>query len=212
MTKSMKSYTLSHQMNSTRDKAPLEIKHVEKSRWWLSSEQANWEQNTTERLSLPFWSCVTWWSLCFYWKSPEDVLQRTPVLLEFSRISTTNHIKISQNIQRSPEHNGQIHFASQSRKQHRSSPSRTVWAWASNAELKATWPHHKAVITMRTPEATWPHHMPVFLNKTQGLLKNKSELFSVLHAPIYKVTSSSILKTSENLKNCQLYYAHLQIE
>jgi len=54
--------------------------------------------------------------------------------------------------------------------------------------------------------------MLAFFNEAQGLLKNKSELFSVLHAPIYKVTSSSILKTSENLKNCQLYYAHLQIE
>jgi hypothetical protein len=74
------------------------------------------------------------------------------------------------------------------------------------------WPHHKVVITLRTPEATWPHHMPVFLNKAQHLLKNKSELFSVLHAPIYKVTSSSILKISENLKNCQLSCAHLQIE
>jgi len=74
------------------------------------------------------------------------------------------------------------------------------------------WPHHKVVIIMRTHEATWFHHMPIFLNKTQGLLKNKSDLFSVLHAPIYKVTSSSILKISENLKNCQLYCAHLQIE
>jgi hypothetical protein len=54
--------------------------------------------------------------------------------------------------------------------------------------------------------------MLVFLNKAQGLLKNKSELFSVLHAPIYKITSSSILKISENLKICQMYYAHLQIE
>ncbi len=54
--------------------------------------------------------------------------------------------------------------------------------------------------------------MLVFLNKAQGLLKNKSELFSVLHAPIYKVTSSSILKIFEKLKNYQLYCAHLQIE
>jgi hypothetical protein len=67
-------------------------------------------------------------------------------------------------------------------------------------ELKAMWPHHKIVITMRTHEATWPHHMPIFLNKAQGLLKNKnkSELFSVLHAPIYKITSSSIFKIFEN--------------
>ncbi len=79
-------------------------------------------------------------------------------------------------------------------------------------ELNAMWPHHKVIITMRTHEATWPHHMLVFLNKAQGLLKNKSELFSVLHAPIYKITSSSILKISENLKICQMYYAHLQIE
>jgi hypothetical protein len=79
-------------------------------------------------------------------------------------------------------------------------------------ELKAIWPHHKAIITMRTHEGTWLHHMPVFLNKAQGLFKNKSELFNVLHAPIYKVTSSSIFKISENLKNCQLYGAHLQIE
>jgi len=79
-------------------------------------------------------------------------------------------------------------------------------------ELKVMWPHHKAIITLRTNEATWPHHMLAFFNEAQGLLKNKSELFSVLHAPIYKVTSSSILKTFENLKNCQLYYAHLQIE
>jgi len=42
--------------------------------------------------------------------------------------------------------------------------------------------------------------MLVFLNKAQGLLKNKSVLFSVLYAPIYKVISSSILKISENLK------------
>jgi len=54
--------------------------------------------------------------------------------------------------------------------------------------------------------------MPVFFNKVQGLLKNKSELFNVLHAPIYKVISSSFLKISENLKICQMYYAHLQIE
>jgi hypothetical protein len=74
------------------------------------------------------------------------------------------------------------------------------------------WPHHKVIITMRTHEATWPHHMPIFLNKVQGLLKNKSELFNVLHAPNYKVTSSSIFKIFENLKNCRLYYAHLQIE
>jgi len=67
-------------------------------------------------------------------------------------------------------------------------------------ELKAMWPHHKAVITMRTHEATWPHHMPIFLKKAQGLLKNKSELFSVLHAPIYKVISSSIFKIFEILK------------
>ncbi len=79
-------------------------------------------------------------------------------------------------------------------------------------ELKAMWPHHKTIITMRTHEATWPHHLLVFFNKAQGLLKNKSELFSVLHAPIYKVTSSSILKVSKNLINCQSYCAHLQIE
>jgi hypothetical protein len=54
--------------------------------------------------------------------------------------------------------------------------------------------------------------MPVFLNKAQGLFKNKSELFNLFHAPIYKVTSSSILKIFEKLKNCQLHYAHLQIE
>ncbi len=71
-------------------------------------------------------------------------------------------------------------------------------------KVKAMWPHHKTVITMRTHEATWPHHMPIFFNKAQGLLKNKSELFNVLHAPIYKVTSSSILKIFENLKICQL--------
>jgi hypothetical protein len=76
-------------------------------------------------------------------------------------------------------------------------------------EFKAMWPHHKVVITMRTHEATWPHHMPIFLNKAQGFLKNKSELFSVLHAPIYKVTSSSIFRISKNLKNCQLYYVQL---
>jgi len=79
-------------------------------------------------------------------------------------------------------------------------------------KLKAMWLHHKAIITMRTHEATWPHHMPVFLNKAQGLLKNKSELFNVLYAPIYKVISSSILKISKNLKICQMYSAHLQIE
>jgi hypothetical protein len=79
-------------------------------------------------------------------------------------------------------------------------------------ELKAMWPQHKAIITIRTHEATWPHHMPVFFNKTQGFLKNNSELFSVLHAPIYKVTNSSILKISKNLINCQPYCAHLQIE
>jgi hypothetical protein len=74
------------------------------------------------------------------------------------------------------------------------------------------WPHHKTIITVRTHEATWPHHIPVFLNKAQGLLKNKSELFSVLHAPIYKITSSSILKIFKKWKNCQLYCAHLQIK
>jgi hypothetical protein len=76
-------------------------------------------------------------------------------------------------------------------------------------ELKAMWPHHKVVITIRTHEATWPHHMPVFFNKAQGLLKNKSELFSVLQAPIYEVISSSIFKIFENLKKFQMYCAHL---
>jgi hypothetical protein len=58
------------------------------------------------------------------------------------------------------------------------------------------WSHHKAIITMRTHEATWPHHMPVFLNKAQGLLKNKSELFSVMHATIslVQVFSKSLEK------------------
>jgi hypothetical protein len=81
-------------------------------------------------------------------------------------------------------------------------------------ELKPMWPHHKTIITMKTHEATWPHHMSIFLNKIQGLLKNKdkSELFSVLHAPIYKVISSSIFIISKNLKKIQLYCAHLQIE
>ncbi len=53
---------------------------------------------------------------------------------------------------------------------------------------------------MRTHEATWPHHMLIFLNKAQDHLKNKnkSELFSVLHAPIYKITSSNIFKIFEN--------------
>jgi hypothetical protein len=62
------------------------------------------------------------------------------------------------------------------------------------------WPHHKTIITMRTHEAIWPHHMLIFLNKAQGHLKNKnkSELFSVLHAPIYKITGSSIFKIFEN--------------
>jgi hypothetical protein len=54
--------------------------------------------------------------------------------------------------------------------------------------------------------------MLVFFNKVQGLFKNKGELFSVLHALIYKVTSSSIFKISKNLKICQMYCAHLQIE
>jgi hypothetical protein len=79
-------------------------------------------------------------------------------------------------------------------------------------ELKAMWPHHKTIITMKTHEATWPHHMLVFFIKAQGLLKNKSELFSVLHAPIYKIISSSIFKIFENLKKFQMYCAHLQIE
>jgi hypothetical protein len=35
--------------------------------------------------------------------------------------------------------------------------------------------------------------MLVFFNKAQGFVKNKGELFSVLHEPIYKVTSSNIL-------------------
>jgi hypothetical protein len=67
-------------------------------------------------------------------------------------------------------------------------------------ELKAMWPHHKTIITMKTHEATWPHHMSIFLNKIQGLLKNKnkSELFNVLHVPIYKITSSIIFKIFEN--------------
>jgi hypothetical protein len=54
--------------------------------------------------------------------------------------------------------------------------------------------------------------MAIFLNKAQDLLKNKSELFSVLHASIYKIISSSIFKIFENLKICQMYRAHLQIE
>jgi hypothetical protein len=74
------------------------------------------------------------------------------------------------------------------------------------------WPHHKTIITMRTHEATWPHHMPIFFNKVQGVVKPKNELFNVLHAPIYKITNSSIFKIFENLKKIQLYYAHLQIE
>jgi hypothetical protein len=96
------------------------------------------------------------------------------------------------------------------RKQDRSNPSRTVWACASNAGTLAMWPHHKAVITMRTHEATWPHHMPVFLNKAQSLLKNKSELFVVLHAPIYKVTSSSILNCTVALTNRTQSISHTQ--
>jgi hypothetical protein len=44
------------------------------------------------------------------------VPKKTPIFLKFSRISTTNHMKINQNFQRSPELNGQIYFASQSRK------------------------------------------------------------------------------------------------
>ncbi len=71
-------------------------------------------------------------------------------------------------------------------------------------ELKVMWPHHKVIITMKTHETTWPHHMLIFFNKAQGLLKIKSELFSVLHAPIYKVISSSILKISENLKKLSI--------
>jgi hypothetical protein len=68
-------------------------------------------------------------------------------------------------------------------------------------ELKAMWPHHKAIITMKTHEATWPHHILIYLDKAQGLLKNKSELFNVLHAFIYKVINSSIFKISKNLSN-----------
>jgi len=54
--------------------------------------------------------------------------------------------------------------------------------------------------------------MPIFFNNVQGFLKNKNELFSVLHAPIYKITSWSIFKIFEILKFCQMYCAHLQIE
>ncbi len=54
--------------------------------------------------------------------------------------------------------------------------------------------------------------MPIFFNKVQGVVKPKNELFNVLHAPIYKITNSSIFKIFENLKKIQLYYAHLQIE
>ncbi len=79
-------------------------------------------------------------------------------------------------------------------------------------EFKAMWPHHKTIITMKTHEATWPHHMLVFFIKAQGLLKNKSELFNVLHAPIYKIISSSIFKIFDNLKICQMYCTRLQIE
>ncbi len=79
-------------------------------------------------------------------------------------------------------------------------------------ELKAMWPHRKTIITMKTHEATWSHHMLIFFIKAQGLLKNKSELFSVLRAPIYKITSSNIFKNFENLKIYQMYCAHLQIE
>ncbi len=57
---------------------------------------------------------------------------------------------------------------------------------------EAIWPQQKTTIIMKTHETTWPHHMPIFLNKAQGFLKNKSELFGVLHAPIYKATNSSI--------------------
>jgi len=79
-------------------------------------------------------------------------------------------------------------------------------------EFKAMWPHHKTIITMKTHEATWPHHMLVFFIEAQGLLENNSELFNVLHAPIYKITSSSIFKIFEILKFCQMYCAHLEIE
>ncbi len=67
-------------------------------------------------------------------------------------------------------------------------------------ELKAMWLHHKTIITMRVHAATWPHHMLIFFNKARGLFKNKnkSELFNVLHAAIYKTTSSSIFKIFEN--------------
>jgi hypothetical protein len=54
-------------------------------------------------------------------------------------------------------------------------------------------------------------HASIFY-KAQGLLKNKSKLFGVLHAPIYKAINSSIFIICYKLKKNQLYYAHLQIE
>jgi hypothetical protein len=65
-------------------------------------------------------------------------------------------------------------------------------------EFKAMWLHHKAVIIMKTDEATWHHHMPVFFNKTQGLLKNKSKLFSVFC--MHPFTKSLIQVFSKSLK------------
>jgi hypothetical protein len=59
------------------------------------------------------------------------------------------------------------------------------------------WLHHKTIITMRTHEATWLHHMPIFLNKAQGLFKNKSELFSYCMHPF---TKSLVQVFSKSLK------------
>jgi hypothetical protein len=65
-------------------------------------------------------------------------------------------------------------------------------------ELKAMWPHHKAVITMKIHEATWPHHMLVFLNKVQGLLKKRVNCSMYCMHPF---TKSLVQVFSKSLKN-----------
>jgi hypothetical protein len=110
-------------------------------------------------------------------------------------------MKISQNFEKSPNIMGKYILQVKVEKQNRSGPSITLWACVSNVRTQG---NVASPQNNNYNENTWgnmasPH--AIFFNKAQGLLKNKNELFSVLHALMYKITCSSILKISENLSN-----------
>jgi hypothetical protein len=72
-------------------------------------------------------------------------------------------------------------------KQDRSSRSKTLWACASNAGIQGNVASPQSNNYNENTQGNMASPHASFLNKAQGFLKNKSELFSVLHVPIYKV-------------------------